>query len=171
MKKVLLILLISSFFVGCSTTYQPNGRTGGYSDQQLEDDVFRVNFYGNGFTSITTVEDFLTFRSAEITLQNGYNYFANIESKNNESNSYSLKNNGTINETTKHTSYRTIKLYKTKPNNIDVRDANQIIKYMGPMIAGSKETSKKRKSLTKSIILLSIPIAISNAFQWPPSLY
>lgn len=62
-----------------ATPYQPASASGsvrnGYSDEQIEENRFRVSFSGNSLTSRETVERYLLYRSAELTLQNGYDYF------------------------------------------------------------------------------------------------
>lgn len=62
-----------------ATPYQPASVSGsvrnGYSDEQIEQNRFRVSFSGNSLTSRETVERYLLYRSAELTLQNGYDYF------------------------------------------------------------------------------------------------
>ncbi|MDF7777368.1 hypothetical protein P1X14_19075 [Sphingomonas sp. AOB5] len=60
------------------TPYQPAGTASdrnGYSDQQIENDRFQVNFAGNSLTSRETVERYLLYRSAELTLQKGFDHF------------------------------------------------------------------------------------------------
>lgn len=62
-----------------ATPYRPAVGTGydrtGFSDQQIERDRFRVSFAGNSYTSRETVERYLLFRAAEVTLQSGNDYF------------------------------------------------------------------------------------------------
>ncbi|RYG31536.1 MAG: hypothetical protein EON93_12785 [Burkholderiales bacterium] len=58
------------------TPYRPGGGyDGGYAESRLENDRFRVSFKGNSLTNRETVENYLLFRSAELTLQNGYDTF------------------------------------------------------------------------------------------------
>jgi hypothetical protein len=65
------------------TPYQPNlpgqSASGGYSELRLEPNRFRVNFQGNTLTSRETVEGYLLFRAAELTLQNGYDWFTIVD--------------------------------------------------------------------------------------------
>lgn len=65
------------------TPYQPNVRgqstQGGYSEIRLEPNRFRVNFAGNSLTSRETVEGYLLFRAAELTVQSGYDWFAIVD--------------------------------------------------------------------------------------------
>nr|WP_231568063.1 hypothetical protein [Sphingobium herbicidovorans] len=62
-----------------ATPYQPlsQGRTasGGYYDEQVEANRFRVTFAGNSMTSRDTVERYLLYRAAELTRQRGYDWF------------------------------------------------------------------------------------------------
>ena len=82
-RKAVLAALVSSTLLvaGCATetSYRPAtgvgfGRTG-YSERQVEPDRFLVSFAGNSVTSRDTVERYLLFRAAELTLQNGNDYF------------------------------------------------------------------------------------------------
>lgn len=66
----------------CATMYQPSSFSGGYSDTQMAPDVFRVNFAGNGYTSSERSQDFTLLRASELTLQNGFKYFAIINESN-----------------------------------------------------------------------------------------
>jgi hypothetical protein len=76
----LAILTITSLFIlGCATAYQKSGFTGGYSETQLDDNVFVVSFRGNGYTKRERVADFTLLRSAELALQHGFQFFAIIE--------------------------------------------------------------------------------------------
>jgi hypothetical protein len=70
---VILLLFISLF--SCATTYQETGFTGGFSETQLASNVFKVNFKGNAFVHKDKAADFALLRSAELTLDNGFNYF------------------------------------------------------------------------------------------------
>jgi len=82
-RKVLLAALASSTLLvaGCATetTYRPATGQGfsrtGYSDRRIKDNRFLVSFAGNSVTSRDTVERYLFFRAAELTLQQGYDYF------------------------------------------------------------------------------------------------
>jgi hypothetical protein len=53
---------------------EPGGYTG-YTDQQLDQNRYRVTFTGNSVTRRETVENYLLLRSAEVTLQSGFRYF------------------------------------------------------------------------------------------------
>jgi hypothetical protein len=51
------------------------GALGGYREEQLAPDIYRVAFFGNGYTSPQTAAEYLIYRCAELTEQRGYRYF------------------------------------------------------------------------------------------------
>ena len=65
----------------CATAYQPQGLTGGFSDTQLDTNIFRVSFDGNGYTNAQRAEEMALLRSAEITLKNGFTHFIIIDGR------------------------------------------------------------------------------------------
>lgn len=84
MKKLILtlpiLLLTSCAFLGwVPTPYQEENRSGGYSSMKLNKEVFRVKFQGNGYTRENVVHKYFLRRCAEITEQEGYQYFAFAE--------------------------------------------------------------------------------------------
>lgn len=58
------------------TPYQPLERErGGYSEERLSENQYRVVFVGNAHTEPEQVERFLLRRAAELTLEHGYDWF------------------------------------------------------------------------------------------------
>ena len=83
---------------GCmtATPYQPAAASSsatGYSDQQIEADRFQVSFRGNSLTARETVERYLLFRAAELTVQNGFDHFI-LVSKDTETRSETYRTAG-----------------------------------------------------------------------------
>ncbi|HEY9236264.1 MULTISPECIES: CC0125/CC1285 family lipoprotein [Phenylobacterium] len=86
-KSVAIIasLALAGLAAACTTAtpYQPNipGQqvSGGYSEQQIEANRFRVNFAGNSLTSRETVEGYLLYRAAELTVQQGFDWFSIVD--------------------------------------------------------------------------------------------
>ena len=79
---VFISFILCLFLVGgCSTAYQREGFKGGYSDLLLDSNTFRVSFRGNGYTSSDTVETYLLYRCAELTVQRGFDYFVIVDTK------------------------------------------------------------------------------------------
>ncbi len=62
-----LPLSAAAFLAACATSYQPDGFSGGYSDMKLGENVWQVDFRGNGYTSSARARDFSLLRAAEIT--------------------------------------------------------------------------------------------------------
>jgi len=58
------------------TPYQPlEPEQGGYAEEQLSENQYRVVFTGNARTAPEQVEQFLLRRAAELTLKAGYDWF------------------------------------------------------------------------------------------------
>ena len=77
MRTRMLCLLLPLALAACATTtpYQPSTKGLGYTEQRLETNRYRVAFTGSSATTPETVQNYLMYRAAEITLQNGYDYF------------------------------------------------------------------------------------------------
>lgn len=149
MKYILPVILALAFLQGCATAYQSSGFSGGYSESQLDENIFNVSFSGNGYTSGHKVADYTLLRSAELTLQNGFKYFAVVDANNHiEKSSYTspttYNTTGNVrgasynaNTTTsggqtyhisKPSSSNTIVCYKEKPEHIFTYSAEFIFK-------------------------------------------
>lgn len=76
---------LSLGLVACETAtpYQPlqhgSHVSGGYTDQKLDADHFEVTFAGNSDTPRSTVESYLLYRAAELTVAQGYDWFETVE--------------------------------------------------------------------------------------------
>lgn len=95
MKRLLLAAAAISAIgavAGCATPtpYQPaaashggyGSRAGyGFRDQKLDSDHWSVTFAGNSLTSRETVESYLLYRAAELTVQQGYDWFETTDRK------------------------------------------------------------------------------------------
>ncbi|MGE0666920.1 MAG: hypothetical protein AB7O49_10230 [Sphingomonadales bacterium] len=79
-----LVVVASVLGLGaCATGYQSQGFTGGFTETQLDRNVFRVTFNGNGFTSASRAEEMALLRSAELTIAHGYRFFVLAASRTN----------------------------------------------------------------------------------------
>src|SRR5467141_728098 len=79
--RTTLAVLIVALLAGCATPYQAKGMTGGFSETQLDENVFQVRFNGNGYTSGERAADFTLLRSAELARMHGYSYFIIVQSR------------------------------------------------------------------------------------------
>jgi len=62
--------------------YEPEltaGVHGGFSEQRIAPDRYRVRFHGNELTSRDRVEGYMLYRAAELAVQNGYDWFTIID--------------------------------------------------------------------------------------------
>ncbi len=60
---------------GCATAYRPENANGGYSEAQIDRNVFRVTFKGNIRLAQSQTDEMALLRAAEVTLANGYAWF------------------------------------------------------------------------------------------------
>ena len=77
---------------GCArepTPYQPIVDGYGYSEQEIEDNRYRVTFAGNSLTPARSVQDYWLYRIAELTLDHGYDYFIVVDRQLEQSTSHS----------------------------------------------------------------------------------
>jgi hypothetical protein len=89
MKRVWIAVwaavVLGAGLVGCETAtpYQAAApgthESGGYSDTKIEADRWRVTFRGNSLTSRNTVETYLLYRAAQLTTDQGYDWFEAVQ--------------------------------------------------------------------------------------------
>jgi hypothetical protein len=73
---IVMAALLLLFLGACAATpYQPMRGGEGYAEQRIESNRYRVSFAGNSSTPRETVQDYVLYRAAELTLANGYDYF------------------------------------------------------------------------------------------------
>ncbi len=86
MKHLKLILIATASLTllsacATSTPYQPSALNAsgsyhpGYSETQIEPGRYRISFAGNDLTKRDTVENYMLYRAAELTLESGYDWF------------------------------------------------------------------------------------------------
>jgi hypothetical protein len=85
MKPIIIAVAACVAAAACATPtpyqpYRPGAITsGGFSDLKISSDRVRVTFAGNSITSRETVERYLLFRAAELTVDAGYDWFATVD--------------------------------------------------------------------------------------------
>ncbi len=72
-----MIATITITLAACTspTPYQAFYNGQGYADQKIEPNRYRVSFTGNSETPRETVENYLLYHAAEVTLREGKDYF------------------------------------------------------------------------------------------------
>lgn len=82
MKRLIIAAAAALTLSACETAtpYQPlmpgTASSGGFSEVRIEPNRWRVTFAGNSLTSRETVETYLLYRSAELTADRGFDWFA-----------------------------------------------------------------------------------------------
>jgi hypothetical protein len=156
----------ASFLAGCAlpvqTPYQPLQDNGGFSEQRIEANRFRVNFEGNSLTTREEVENNLLFRIAELTLSQGCDYFV-LSDNDTEANTIYLQTmmgydtfdpfyprfwprtgfvSGTATPITSYKAQAYVLMFKgTKPENeINAYDAHAVQTSLAPLIQRRQPT-------------------------------
>jgi hypothetical protein len=154
--SVLTLLAAISFSGGCATPYASESFLGGYDEVRLSENVFRVSFSGNGYTSSKRATNLCMLRCAELALINGFKYFSLIDSSKDVSKSsfttpstsvtsgtyHQYGSGGSLNAVTtnyggqtyhvsKPSSNNTIVCYKIKPSNQLVYEAQFVYDSIG----------------------------------------
>lgn len=77
--KTAAVLMLAALLAACvtATPYrQAKSQSDyGYQAQKIEENRYRIAFAGNSQTSRQTVENYLLYRAAELTLEKGKDYF------------------------------------------------------------------------------------------------
>jgi hypothetical protein len=60
---------------GCATEYQSSSLSGGFKDQHVAEDVYRVSFGANGYATRETAQTYWLYRASELTLEKGFQGF------------------------------------------------------------------------------------------------
>jgi hypothetical protein len=77
----ILVPALAMLLAGCMapTPYKAATDGFGYSQQQLEQNRYRVAFAGNSITPRSTVQNYLLYRAAELTVETGHDYFIVVD--------------------------------------------------------------------------------------------
>jgi hypothetical protein len=80
-RPLLGVAAVALVLSACATPtpYQPAVDGEGYGEQQLERGRYRVWFAGNTVTPRTTVENYLLYRAAEVSVESGHPWFRIID--------------------------------------------------------------------------------------------
>lgn len=78
--SLFFLLFLLALCSGCATRYKKLEKNAGYSEEKINDRVYKVSFQGNTHTSDEKVHNYFMRRCAEIALEHHYAYFVIIES-------------------------------------------------------------------------------------------
>jgi hypothetical protein len=151
MRIRLIVLSAACLLASCATAYQPDGVSGGYSDQVRNGHTAQVSFRSNGLTTPETLHTFLLRRCAEVTLQDGYSYFVLVHTEApNQANDnlYSMK-----------VETATIEMYQgSKPQNVaNTYDASYLLRTV------LAEQGESEEPLPPSVVASTDIVASANA--------
>lgn len=80
LSHVLLVSLSALLLTSCASLQQRSfSSLGQFEDFQLNDQLYRVRYVGNGYTSQSEAEQIALVQAARITIQNGFRYFTVVE--------------------------------------------------------------------------------------------
>jgi hypothetical protein len=164
-KSIFLTILLCLLLSSCATPtpYKAQWLTGGYSDIRYDKNTVKVSFRGNGYTSRETVEDYLLYRCAEITVERGYDYFVVLNNHTGSEFNLLVTGSGGLpthvtKRRTKYGSTALIKMFKgKKPKNLpNAYNASEVIKHIGPSIKNpstNKKVNYKKQTIAISDLL------------------
>lgn len=67
-----MLAIAACVLASCATPYAPSGFLGGFDTKELREDVYRISFSGNGYTTTETAQTYWLYQCAELTLSKGY---------------------------------------------------------------------------------------------------
>lgn len=76
--RIVMLAAVAGLLAACATAtpYQPASTDRyGFNEQRIENNRVRITFRGNTLTERETVETYLLYRAAEVTLESGHDYF------------------------------------------------------------------------------------------------
>jgi hypothetical protein len=151
MRIRLIVLSAACLLASCATAYQPDGVSGGYSDQVRNGNTAQVSFRGNGMTTPATLHSYLLRRCAEVTLQDGYSYFVVVHTE--------APNQATDNLYSMKVETATIEMYPgIKPENIaNAYDATYLLRTV------LAEQGESEEPLPPSMVESTDTVASANA--------
>ena len=108
--RYILPMFLVVFQLACAAT----GYLSGIDDTQLDQNVFKVRFKGNRYTSVEKVKDYTLLRCAELALVHRYKFFVILDSDSYSKN-FHVISGMTVFPVTKPRSENTIMCFVEKP--------------------------------------------------------
>jgi len=119
MIRIIIVLVITFLLLSCATTYRSSkgSYTGGYYEDKISNNEYIVGCSANGYTSSERAFDIALIRAAEITLQQGFEYFLVFDS------------DASINEYVIYSGYAMITSYKPNVKLLGILLKNEPLQY------------------------------------------
>jgi hypothetical protein len=70
-----IAMVCAVVLMGCATPYQAQGFRGGFTETRFDETTYQIAFKGNAFISPDTVQKYVLYRAAELTIQSGFDHF------------------------------------------------------------------------------------------------
>ena len=139
------LLCACLFLAACATSYGPMAWSGGYSDLQLGDNIFRVTFEGNSYLTPARASEYALLRSADVALEKGFRYF--IVSESTTANIVPGSSGG-ASAGSKPTVINTILCYRTRPSDAGalVYDASAVKNGIQAKYQAEEQATTKRSA-------------------------
>jgi hypothetical protein len=80
--RVVASACVALALTACATPYGKYGLLGGFSDARIDENTFSISVDTNGFTSQMTTSMHAIYRAAELSLENGFDYFTIVGAEN-----------------------------------------------------------------------------------------
>lgn len=101
--RTFLTIGLAAVVASCAsapTTYAPsNGSNRGYSERQIESDRFRIRFDGGADVSFEELENLALRRAAELTIENGNDWFEIVSRSSDGDNGNPVSVGGSVGQT------------------------------------------------------------------------
>lgn len=80
-RQTVGIVLLACWISACATPYQESGVRGGVVAKRISEDTIQVVGNGNGFTEVSTIQQYVLRKAAETTISYGYDRFIIVEAQ------------------------------------------------------------------------------------------
>ena len=102
MKKLAAVFMVATLSA-CATPYGKYGILGGFTDSRIDENTFSISVDTNGLTSQQTTSMHAFYRAAELTVENGFDYFVIASDANNSTSMAMAMPGGSTSNTTINT--------------------------------------------------------------------
>jgi hypothetical protein len=134
--RILLMIIVPALLVAsCAAPYQARGWGAGYEETKIDGNTFKVTYVDDDPNNVDTYD---LYRCAELTLEQGYDYFIITEHDGNVATNVhqAVVSGAPSTRSSTYTEWRVIKMFKgSKPQeNVNAYDAHEVVANMGPNI-------------------------------------